>query len=228
MTFHLPTSNRSGVKLWQVDTWSPNSQRVSRWRHTGGNTGSRGEGLYSRENKSGICVHWCLALERKVGTWKFCHRRRAEQQNEHTTDYKKHIEEVVTEIKDRFATPEKTPSARETAFKKRSCAWQVMRCVPIQKTAERKKAAKQEKPKSKETKRTLGESNEEEVPVRKKAKVACESDEEMSFKISKINELMIWRTSEYLTCPTCRHFNLCLLCQKTTKLLADHSVKSEK
>lgn len=43
-----------------------------------------------------------------------------EEKNELTTDKKKHVEEVVTKMKDLFATPDKPASARGTVFKKLS------------------------------------------------------------------------------------------------------------
>jgi hypothetical protein len=159
-----------------------------------------------------------------------------EQKNELTTDKKKRVEEVATKMKDLFATPEKPPSARGTVFKKLGMCMtgDEVRVTheEIQKSAELKKAAKQEKANSKGNKRTREESNDEEMPARKKGKVAHESDGEMSFEISEEGDAMCDCCFEIRantwTCPQCQDFNLCTKCQKATKLLANHRLECEK
>lgn len=96
----------------------------------------------------------------------------------------------------------------------------------IQKAAEQKKAMKEEKAKSKGKKRAREESSSDEVPARKKLKIAHESDEEMSCEISEEGDVMcdccfdlclnIW------TCRKCQDFNLCIECQRATDLRANH------
>jgi hypothetical protein len=138
-----------------------------------------------------------------------------EQKNELTTDKKKRVEEVATKIKDLFATPEKPALARGTVFKKLGMCMtgDEVRVTheEIQKSAELKKAAKQEKANSKGNKRTREESNDEEMPARKKGKVAHESDGEMSFEISEEGDAMCDCCFEIRantwTCPQCQDFN---------------------
>jgi hypothetical protein len=131
------------------------------------------------------------------------------------TDKKKRVEEVATKIKDLFATPEKPALARGTVFKKLGMCMtgDEVRVTheEIQKSAELKKAAKQEKANSKGNKRTREESNDEEMPARKKGKVAHESDGEMSFEISEEGDAMCDCCFEIRantwTCPQCQDFN---------------------
>ncbi len=159
-----------------------------------------------------------------------------EQQNELTTDKKKRVDEVATKMKDLFAVPEKPTSARGTVFKKLGLCMtgDEVRVTheEIQKSAEQKKAAKQEKTNTKGNKRAREESNDEEVPAQKKVKVAHESDEEMSFEISAEGDVMCDCCFEIRentwTCRKCQDFNLCTKCQKATKLLANHRLECEK
>lgn len=132
------------------------------------------------------------------------------------TDKKKRVDEVTMKMKDLFNTSEKPPTARGTSFKTLGMCMtgDEVRAAhdEIRKSAELKKAAKQEKAKSKGTKRAREESDDETLPARKKGKVVDESDEEMSFEISEegdsICDCCFAIHANTWTCPKCQDFNL--------------------